>query len=394
AVIGAGLTGLSAALTLARKGASVVVFDTHCVGWGASSRNAGMVSGGGKRGLAEWIADYGRERAHAMWRATHEAVDYVDELIRREKIDCDWAMTGAFTAAWKAEHFGQLAEKQRFLLNELGHETVLVAPMDVLEEVGTQRYYGGLVEQHAGVLDPARYVRGMGEAAKAAGAHICELTTVQAITPGAKGRHLTTSRGTVDAGEVLVATNGYTGEVTPRLRRFVVPIGSHLVVTEPLNRDLARRLIPHRRMVADTKHMLYYFRLTPDDRMMFGGRAAYRRVPTVKSGAILRRRMLELFPELAYATVDYAWDGFVGFTLDWDPVVGRFDRLFCSLGYCGHGVALATYLGDRVARTIAGESVDNPFFGVRAPLTNPVYRGRPWFVPLGDLYYRAKDKVR
>jgi glycine/D-amino acid oxidase-like deaminating enzyme len=393
AVIGAGLTGLSAALTLARGGASVAVFDTHAVGWGASSRNGGMVSGSGKRGLAQWIAVYGRERAHAMWRATHEAVDYVDDLVTREKIDCDWSMTGAFAAAWKAEHFGRLAEKQRFLLNEVGHETVLVAPKDVEQEVGTQRYYGGLVDQHAGLLDPARYVRGLAAAARSAGAHICEVTAVQAITPGPKGRHVTTSRGAVDAAEVLVATNGYTGEVTPRLRRSVIPIGSHIIATEPLGRGLAAKLIPHRRMVSDTKYMLYYFSLSPDDRMLFGGRAAYRTVSTLTSGAILQRKMVELFPELAPMTVEYTWDGYVGFTWDWDPVVGRVDGLFCSLGYCGHGVALGTYLGDRVARAIAGEPVENPFFDLRTPPTNPVYRGRPWFLPLGDLYYRAKDKV-
>lgn len=393
-VIGAGLTGLSAALTLARAGTSVAVFDTHAVGWGASSRNGGMVSGSGKRGLGEWMAAYGRERAHAMWRATHEAVDFVDELVGREKIDCDWSMTGAFSAAWKAEHFGRLAEKQRVLLNEVGHETVLVAPKDVEQEVGTPRYYGGLVDEHAGVLDPARFVRGVGEAARAAGAHVCELTTVQAITPGPRGRHVTTSRGPVDAAEVLVATNGYTGEVTPRLQRSVIPIGSHIIVTEPLGRELAERLIPRRRMIADTKYMLYYFRLTADDRMMFGGRAAYRPVSTLQSGAILQRKMVELFPELASVAVDYTWDGYVGFTWDWDPVVGRVDGLYCSLGYCGHGVALATWLGDRLARTIAGESVENPFFDLRTPPTKPVYRGRPWFLPLGDLYYRAKDRVR
>jgi glycine/D-amino acid oxidase-like deaminating enzyme len=393
AIIGAGLTGLSAALTLARAGTSVAVFDTHSVGWGASSRNGGMVSGGGKRGLGEWIADYGRERAHAMWRSTHEAVDYVDELIKREHIDCDWEMTGAFAAAWKAEHFGRLAEKQRVFLNEVGHETVLVAPKDVEQEVGTPRYYGGLVDEYAGVLDPARFTRGVGEAARAAGAHICELTTVQAITPGPKGRHLTTSRGTVDAAEVFVASNGYTGEVTALLQRSIVPIGSHIIVTEPLGRELAGKLIPHRRMISDTKYMLYYFRLTPDDRMMFGGRAAYRSVSTLTSGAILQRKMVELFPELASAVVEYTWDGYVGFTWDWDPVVGRVDGLFCSMGYCGHGVALATYLGDRVARAIGGEAVENPFFDLRTPPTIPAYRGRPWFLPLGDLYYRAKDRV-
>ena len=190
-----------------------------------------------------------------------------------------------------------------------------------------------------------------------------------------------------------MATNGYTGEVTPRLRRSVIPIGSHIIATEPLGRELAAKLIPHRRMVSDTKYMLYYFSLSPDDRMLFGGRAAYRTVSTLTSGAILQRKMVELFPELAPMTVEYTWDGHVGFTWDWDPVVGRVDGLFCSLGYCGHGVALGTYLGDRVARAIAGEPVENPFFDLRTPPTNPVYRGRPWFLPLGDLYYRAKDKV-
>ena len=393
AIIGAGFTGLSAALNLARSGAKVAVLERHTVGWGASSRNGGMVSVGGKRGLASWIKAYGHDTARRLWQATVDAVDHVETTIERERIDCAWSRSGTLDCAWKPAHFGSLAEYQRLLAEEVGYETRLIPPKDLAEELGTRRYYGALQTDGDGGLDPARFVAGLAAAARAAGALIFEDTAVTALSPSPKGGQLVTSHGSLQAAAVLVATNGYTGDVTPQLRRTVVPIDSHIIVTEPLSRELADELIPKRRMVWDTKNMLYYFRMTPDDRLLFGARAAFRSVSTQRSGMLLRQSMVELFPQLANVAVEYTWNGKVGFTFDWDPNVGRQGAFWYALGYCGHGVALATYMGDRLGSAIAGQTVDNPFFALRRPPVNPLYRRSAWFLPLGDIYYRLKDRL-
>jgi len=393
AIIGAGFTGLSAARNLARGGASVAVLEQHTFGWGASSRNGGMVSLGGKRGLKAWVEVYGRERAHRLWQATVDAVDLVESIVAEEGIDCAWQRSGTLECAWKPEHFGHIADYQRFLYEEVGRETTLIAPKDMAQEIGTRRFYGALKSEGDGGLDPARFTAGLAHAAREAGARIHEGTEVTALSPSPKGHRLLTSRGRLEAAEVLVATNGYTGAATPELRRTVIPIGSHIIVTEPLGKDLADELMPNRRMAWDTKTMLYYFRITPDDRMLFGARAAFRPVTTQQSGAILQRHMVELFPQLIGKRVEYTWDGHVGFTFDYDPNVGRRDGVWYALGYCGHGVALATFMGDRMAAAIAGRPVDNPFFELRTPPTNPFYRSSAWFLPLGDIYYRLKDRL-
>jgi glycine/D-amino acid oxidase-like deaminating enzyme len=187
-----------------------------------------------------------------------------------------------------------------------------------------------------------------------------------------------------------VATNAYTGHLTPGLRRRIIPIQSQIIATEPLDPDLAAGLIPRGRIVFDTKRMLYYYRVTADRRMLFGGRATFTPVSPARSGAILRRHLFALYPQLRGVRVDFAWSGVVGFTFDLDR---RMEGLHYSMGYCGHGVALGTYLGHRMGELIAGTPVDLPFLELPFP-THPLYRGFPWFLPLADLGYRLLDRVR
>ena len=393
AVIGAGITGLAAARALAGRGAAVAVFDRHAVGWGSSGRNGGMVSVGSKRSLASWLEAYGPEVGHRLWDASVQAVHFVEAMIEREGIDCGYARTGLFQAAWRPEHFGLLAQKQRLLAEEVGHETILVPPVDQDQEVGTRRFFGGLVDPLAGALQPRLYVRGLGRAALAAGAKLFENTAVTALEPHGEGHRLSSARGPVHAAEVLVATNAYTGPLTPELRRRIIPIQSQIIATEPLDPALARSLIPRGRIVFDTKRMLYYYRVTADHRMVFGGRATFTPVSAARSGRILRDHLFALYPQLQGVRVDYAWSGVVGFTFDLDPHVGRMEGLHYSMGYCGHGVALGSYLGHLMGELIAGATVDLPFLGLPFP-TNPLYRGFPWFLPLADLGYRLLDRVR
>jgi glycine/D-amino acid oxidase-like deaminating enzyme len=192
------------------------------------------------------------------------------------------------------------------------------------------------------------------------------------------------------AAEVLAATNGYTPAALPTLRRRVIPIGSYQIATAPLGSELARRLVPKRRVFSDTKHLLYYFRLSPDDRMVFGGRASFTPTGLRRSAAILRAGMREVFPELGDAVIEFAWAGKVAYPVDHLPHAGRLGGLYYAMGYCGHGVALATYLGGRMGDVIAGKST-LPDLGAASFRPIPLYNGVPWFLPLVGGYYRIRD---
>ena len=393
AIIGAGVTGLAAARNLAKGGASVAVFDTHTVGWGASGRNGGMISVGSKRPLGSWIKAYGPEKAKRLFQASCDAVTFVEEVIKDEKIDCGYERCGLLCAAWKPEHFGLLAAKQKLLAETVDYKTTLVAPIDIADELGTGGYCGGLIEDFAGRLDPFIYTRGLALAAQKAGATIHENIAVVALEPDADGHRVVTTHGPVKATDVLVATNAYSGPVTPGLQRRVIPIESQIIVTEQLDEALATGLILKKRIVFDTKKMLFYYRTTDDNRMFFGGRATFSTVSPQKSGKILRGKMVRLYPQLAGAAVEYTWDGYVAFTFDWDPHMGKMDGLYYSMGYCGHGMALGSYMGDRIANVIAGRPEETPFLELKFP-SNPVYRGKPWFVPLMGGFYRVYDRVK
>jgi glycine/D-amino acid oxidase-like deaminating enzyme len=199
------------------------------------------------------------------------------------------------------------------------------------------------------------------------------------------------------ARDVFVATSGYTGKATPALQRKIVPIGSYIIVTEPLPDDLAREVSPRNRMIFDSKNFLYYFRLTPDNRMLFGGRAAFfpESSSTVRESAeILRRGMLNVYPQLREVRVEYVWGGTLDFPFDMLPHAGRLGGVHFALGYAGHGVALATYLGASMAQTICGEPTDNPFAELPFPgAPMGLYNGRPWFLPFAGLWYRFLDWV-
>jgi glycine/D-amino acid oxidase-like deaminating enzyme len=209
---------------------------------------------------------------------------------------------------------------------------------------------------------------------------------------------VTTARGALWARDVLVATSGYTGAATPALERRIVPIGSYIIATEPLPEALSQELVPRGRMIFDSKYFLHYFRLTPDGRMLFGGRAAFfpETEDTIrKSAEILRRDMVRVYPQLAATPVAYAWGGTLDFAFDLLPHAGKLDGLHFAMGYAGHGVAMATYLGTKMAAAIAGEDVALPFARVPFP-TAPLglYNGRPWFLPLASLWYRFLDLVQ
>lgn len=398
AVIGGGITGLCAARSLAKRGASAAVLEARTTGWGASSRNGGMVLTGLKLGAGTLIARYGRDLARQLFRESLAAVDLVEELVDAERIDCQFSRCGHLALAAKPAHYRHFERAAHLLAGEIGHEVRPVPRAELGDEIGSTIYHGGLLDEASACINPARYVAGLARAARAAGATLHEGAGVERIGRSGRRWRVATSRGLVDAGEILVATSGYTGAATPALRRKIVPIGSYVIVTEPLSDALAQELSPRGRMMYDSRHFLHYFRLTPDRRLLFGGRARF--VPetesTIRASAeVLRRGMLRVHPQLAAIKVAYAWGGTLDFAFDTMPHAGQAAGQYFALGYAGHGVALASYLGTRMGEVIAGGDpkaipfATIPFPG--APLG--LYQGRPWFLPLAAAYYRFLDWV-
>jgi len=402
AVIGAGFTGLSAARTLAKAGASDAVFDAQTVGWGASSRNGGMVLTGLKLPAATLIARYGKEITARMYAASLESIDFVENLVREENIACDFARCGHLEVACKPKHFDDFRRSAEETERYFNHQQRLIPKDQLKSEIGSAIYHGGLVDDSSAGVNPARLVAGLASAADRAGAAIFEQAHVDQIQrEGASGWKVATERGTLRTQNVIVATSGYTSRVTPALQRKIIPIGSYIIVTEILPDKLAAELSPRNRMIFDSKNYLYYYRLTPDRRMLFGGRAAFfpETSSTIRRSAeILRRGMLSVYPQLGDAKIEYVWGGTLDFAFDIMPHAGQLDGLHYSLGYAGHGVAMSTYLGDKIAHSIlqpqnAKSSRDeNPFAQIpfpRAPLG--IYNGRPWFLPFAGAWYKLLD---
>jgi glycine/D-amino acid oxidase-like deaminating enzyme len=397
AIVGAGFTGLSAARSLARQGATVAVLEAETLGWGASSRNGGMVLTGLKVGAGELLARYGRERARRLYAASLAAIDCVEAIVREEAIACDFARCGHLEVASKPAHYASFARSVEVAEREFQHALRLV-PRDALRaEIGSDAYFGGLVDETSAGLNPARYVAGLARAAARAGARLFEGARVNAIAPQPAGFRLDTARGPLAARDVLVATSGYTSPVTPVFQRRIVPIGSYIIATEPLPPGLAAEVSPRARMIFDSRHFLAYYRLTPDRRMLFGGRAAFfpETPSTVRESAgLLWTAMLKVFPQLASIPTAYAWGGTLDFAFDLMPHAGRHDGLWYALGYAGHGVALATYLGSLLGSALAGRPEDNPFGEITFPLAPlGLYNGTPWFLPFAELWYKFLDWV-
>jgi len=401
AVIGAGFTGLSAARTLAKRGAKVAVFESETIGWGASSRNGGMVLTGMKLGVNKLISMYGRDLTRRMYAASLATIDCVEQIIREEAIDCDFSRCGHLEVACKQRHFDDYARQAEVIAREFNHNLRVVQKQELHDEIGSTIYHGGMVDEISAGVNPARYVAGLARAAMKAGAEIFEHTRVEGLQresqQGDSGWKISTSRGALWARNVFVATSGYTSRATPALQKKIIPIGSFIITTEVLPEVLAHELSPRNRMIYDSKNYLYYYRLTPDRRMLFGGRAAFfpENDQTIRRSAeILRRGMIDVYLQLRDAKVEYVWGGTLDFAFDIMPHAGQIDGMYYALGYAGHGVAMATYQGQKIAELMVGDEPENPFVGIRfpgAPLG--LYNGRPWFLPFAGVWYKFLDWV-
>lgn len=393
AVVGAGYTGLSAARSLALEGARVVVLEQGQVGAGASSVNGGQTGPGLKKSVPALIKAYGPSLGRELWHASVEAAHYLEQVIQEEQIECDYRRSGSLALAYRPAHYQLMVRKAEWMLAELGHELRLIPGEKLGEEIGSSVFYGGLLEPLGGGLHPARYVYGLARAAAGAGAVLCENAGVRSFSRQPYGFQVQTSQGSLKARDLLLATNGYTGGLAPQVRRYVFAVGSYMITTEPLSPALQQSLIPHGRVMYDTKNFLNYFRLTPDGRLAMGGRNNLSpELDVVESAKNLQQTMVHIFPQLHQASISHTWTGRLGFTFDLLPHMGRLAGVHYALGYSGHGVTLATYLGREIARFICGQAANSPFAEIK-PLTHFFYHQRPWFLPLAAAYYRFLDRI-
>jgi len=396
AIVGAGYTGLSAALALARRGVETTVLEAERVGSGASSRNGGMVLTGLKLGPDRLLRRYGERDARALFNASLNAIDVLEGLIAAERIECDYSRTGHLEVACKQSHFEGLVRTQRVLDQVFGHCVRVLSRRELREEIGSVIYAGALLDERSGALDPYRYVLGLAEAARRAGAAVVEELAVARIERRGDGWLLETARGQIRCKRILLATGAYAGQEFRPLRRRFVPLGSYVIATRQLPSELTRSLIPKGRMIFDTKRLLHYFRITPDSRVLFGGRAAF--VPaseatTRRSAQVLHGDMVRTFPALHDVEVEYAWGGTLDVTFDLMPHAGEIDGCYYATGYAGHGVALATLLGTLTAEAMIEQCPVRPFERSLPSAPLGLYSGRPWFLPLVGAWERFADMV-
>jgi glycine/D-amino acid oxidase-like deaminating enzyme len=316
----------------------------------------------------------------------------VKRLIADETIECDFRERGYLDLAWAPSHAEDLRESAE-TFQRFGVDASYVEPAALRDEIGSDFYFGGLVFPTAGLVHPGKYFAGLVAAAERAGADLHEGVRARAIRRQGDGRMIVeTDRGAISARDVVVGTNGYTDGVVPFLRRRVIPIGSYIIASEPLPEELARSLSPRGRAFFDTKNFLYYWHVSTDRRMIFGGRASFLPTNVDHTAEILLRGLLEVHPQLAGYRIEYAWGGNVGFTFDRMPHVGQKDGITYAMGCCGTGVALMTALGTAVGGWLSGDPAPAlarlPF-----PLVPAPYEGRPWFLPFAGEWFRLWDRL-
>jgi glycine/D-amino acid oxidase-like deaminating enzyme len=393
-VVGAGFTGLSAALALAGSGAQVAVLEAGRVVGEASGRNGGHCSSGLAHDFGALSARLGVDQARTFYKAYCAAVDTVERLVRQENIACDFARVGKLKLAAKPEHYDKLARACDLLRREADPDVCMVERAHIGSEVGSDSFYGGMLQKTSAQMHMGKFGVGLAHAAVRAGARVYEQAAVTKIERRPDGGfRITSARGVIDAKQILLATgNSRTGPFF-HFRRRMISIGSFIVATEPLDADVIRRLLPNRRNYVTSRTIGNYFRLSPDNRLLFGGRARFAMSnprSDMKSGEILRATLEDTFPELTGIGIDYCWGGLVDMTADRLPRAGEHRGMYFATGYSGHGVQMSVHMGQVMADVMAGKPERNPWQSLEWPAI-PGHFGKPWFLPFIGAYYRFQD---
>jgi len=393
AIVGGGFTGLSAARALALKGASVVVLEAGRVIGEASGRNGGHCSTGVAQDYAALSASLGADRARAYYQAYERAVQSVVALVEQEQIACDLKRNGKLKLAAKPMHYEGLARTCELIRREVDADVELLSAEQARAEVDSAEFHGGLLQRNGVQMHVGRFGIGLAEAAARRGALIYQDTLVKAWKANAGGYRVNTSKGSLQAKQVLLATGACQHGDLGWYRRRIVPVGSFVVATEVLPETLVDSLLPARRSYVTSRIIGNYFRLTPDNRLLFGGRARFAMSggnSDAKSGSVLQAAMGQMFPQLARVKLDYCWGGLVDMTADRLPRAGQHGGVYHSMGYSGHGVQMSVLMGQAMAEVMDGKPEANPWRELNWPAI-PGHFGTPWFLPVVGAYYRVQD---
>lgn len=400
AVIGGGFTGLNAARKLAKSGVHVALLEADHIGAGGSGRNGGHLNNGIAHGYAEAKAHLGAEQAHRLYHAFDHSIDMIEEVIAEEGIDCNFRRAGKLKLASKPSHVAGLRANFDLIHREVDPDTRWLEKSDLPGEVGAAGVHGAMLYEKAAMMHMGRYATGLAEAAHRHGAKIWHGAPVTDRQHAGSGWELTTPKGKLRAERVILATGAYTGEYAKKpfrwIRHRIIPVGSFVVATRPLTPDEIAATLPGNRTCVTTMNIGNYFRLSPDNRLIFGGRARFSAVSNqssdAKSGAILQAGLAKTFPHLAGIEIDYCWGGLVGMTKDRYPRAGEHDGMIYGMGYSGHGAQMSTLIGQTLADLAMGRTDTNPLAGMSWPPI-PAHSGQPWFLPLVGLWFGMKDRL-
>lgn len=396
AVIGAGFTGLGAARRLAMEGRSVVVLEAASVGAGASGRNGGHLNNGIAHSYPAAMERFGADGARALYHAFDAGIDTIARIIAEEGIACGFRRSGKLKLASKPGHVAGLRRNFEAVHREADPDTEWLDRPALEAEVLSDAFHGGMLQRRSAMMHMGQFVSGLAEAAVRRGAVIHEGAAVTAMARTGAGWRVQTACGAIRAGQVLLATGAYTGDAFPWFRRRIVPVGSFIIATAPLTDAQIAGSVPGDRTYVNSMNIGNYFRLTPDRRLIWGGRARFSarsdQRSDAKSGAVLKAALAEVFPQLADVGIDYCWGGLVDMTADRFPRAGQAEGVWFSMGYSGHGAQIATHMGEIMADRIMGHERANPWQDLPWQAV-PLHSGKPWFLPLVGMYYNLKDKV-
>lgn len=395
AIVGSGYTGLNAALQTIRGGRSTVVFEAGVPGQGCSTKNGGQISTSIKPSLEKLSAKFGTQSGIAIRQEGENALNWIGDLITSEKIDCNFSRVGRYHAAHTQKHYELITRDAEKVNRSEGIEAYAVPKNEQLKELGSDVYHGGVVFPRHASVDPGKYHRGLLQRVIDAGVDVFGQCAVLDIEQTPDGFVITTQKGKVKARDVIIATNGYTSNLTPWLQKRVIPIGSYIIATDVLDPVMVNELFPTNRIASDTCKVIYYYRTSPDrKRILFGGRVSATETNPLLSGPKLLKDLYRIFPQLEGTKISHSWTGTVAYTFDEMAHTGQHNGIYYSMGYCGSGVSMASYLGMRLGQKVLGLVEGKTAFDDLPFPTRPLYNGRPWFLPAVVSWYRMQDRIQ
>ncbi len=394
-VVGAGITGLSAALNLAERGYKVAVLEANLIGWGASGRSGGQMIFGFGCDMSVIEKSAGKIAAKAMWDMSVEAIDILRQRVDQHQIQCD-LQRGHLHAAIKPRQMWELEEWQGSLERQYDYASLsLWSKQQVQSKMASERYIGGLYDANSGHIHPLNYTLGLAKAALDAGVSIYTASAVTKVTRKSKANICHTMQGQVTAEQVLFCGNAYMGKLVPEISSKIMPVGTYIGATEPLGKARAQALINNNMAVADINFVLDYFRMSADYRMLFGGRVSYSTLAPPNLANSMRQRMLGVFPQLADVNMAYSWGGNVAITMNRGPHFGRLGKdLYFAQGFSGHGIAATGLAGKLLAEAVAGQTERFDLFDEISHLPFP--GGTLFKTPaliLAMAWYRLRDML-